>query len=409
MGKNIFIVNSPGSNVGDEAALKGIIYGIKRIDKDININVSYNGVTSFDSITNYVNKIYDESKFLKKERYIIIITKAILKKFGFIKNNKDIESDFLQSFKESDLILVAPGGCGISNMSIRLWISLLRIILLSKIFKNKVFLNAPSMGPFNNNAITKMVYKFIINNVEAVTLRDRTSLKNVSLLNLEFNKEIVITSDSAMQIPIYFKKQQHYLDKEKIKIAITPIELAWCNFYKNDKNMDTNIKNIFIDIIKYIRHNYKNSEITLIPHLYGTQNDVQLCNDIKNKCDCKNVKVSNTLDAENALLEYQNYDICIGARHHSTAFASKMAIPSICLAYEHKALGFMEQCNMQDYVIDIRDVSLEKLIDKFEYIIKNYDSLVKNLKDSIKKVENDALNNSKIAVTLVQKNCTVKE
>lgn len=68
-------------------------------------------------------------------------------KVGIYRNQND-DYYFLKTIKESDLILVAPGGCGISRMNKKGHVRLAVRILLFKLFNKKIYLYAPSMGPW---------------------------------------------------------------------------------------------------------------------------------------------------------------------------------------------------------------------------------------------------------------------
>ena len=62
----------------------------------------------------------------------------------------------------------------------------------------------------------------------------------------------------------------------------------------------------------------------------------------------------------------------VGMRYHSNIFSAKMGVPFVSISYEQKMVGFMESAGLTDYCIDIEDLSVEKLINKFELMITNY-------------------------------------
>lgn len=261
-------------------------------------------------------------------------------------------------------------------------------------------------GRGGNNLFYRYMTKLIINSVDAVTLRDHTSYNNLKKLNVNFNKELIVTSDSALQIPIdrnyaKIKKEMHFA---KMKVAITPIELSWHSDFKNNKTINHKIKNEIVRVINYILKNFTESEIILIPHLYGAQNDLILCNEISKIINNTRVKVKIPQSAESALDDYKDYDLCIGFRHHAAVFALRMGVPSICIAYKHKAIGFMESVKMGDYVLDINNFNAEKIISKIRDIISNYNTIKEVITENIKYLEEKSLYNSKIAVALMEEN-----
>lgn len=63
----------------------------------------------------------------------------------------------------------------------------------------------------------------------------------------------------------------------------------------------------------------------------------------------------------------------IGMRYHSNIFSAKMGTPFISITYEQKMKGFMEKADLMDYCIDIRELSYEILLERFQKLISNYD------------------------------------
>lgn len=60
---HIFIVNNPGNNIGDEAALKGIVYGLKNINSNIVISLSNTGIVNLESIQDKIKKYLMRPKY----------------------------------------------------------------------------------------------------------------------------------------------------------------------------------------------------------------------------------------------------------------------------------------------------------------------------------------------------------
>lgn len=56
-----------------------------------------------------------------------------------------------------------------------------------------------------------------------------------------------------------------------------------------------------------------------------------------------------------------NFDYFIGTRMHSNIFATSMKIPTIAIAYEKKTNGIMHTVNLDDYVIEMNEVTSDKL------------------------------------------------
>ena len=90
---------------------------------------------------------------------------------------------------------------------------------------------------------------------------------------------------------------------------------------------------------------------------------------------------------------YSKLYCCISARHHGGAFSLKNGVPSICIAYEHKAHGFFKQFNLDEYVIDAESLNSKILITKINELVENYDYILKQIDKNIKVVEKRTFNN----------------
>lgn len=74
-----------------------------------------------------------------------------------------------------------------------------------------------------------------------------------------------------------------------------------------------------------------------------------------------------------------------GMRYHSNIFSAKMGTPFVSISYEQKMKGFMELTKLSDLCLDIKDLTYDKLIEKYKFLVENYDYYKKYLSE--KKVE----------------------
>jgi len=70
-----------------------------------------------------------------------------------------------------------------------------------------------------------------------------------------------------------------------------------------------------------------------------------------------------------------NCDVIVSPRFHMVIFALSQHIPSLAIAYSPKAYGIMEMLGQLEYLLDIKDLTLKQLMEKFDNL-----KLDKNLK-----------------------------
>ena len=86
-----------------------------------------------------------------------------------------------------------------------------------------------------------------------------------------------------------------------------------------------------------------------------------------------------------------NMDYFVGTRMHSNIFATSMAVPTTAIAYEKKTNGIMETVGLQNYVVEINDITAEDLYNKVEDMIVNKKKIKKQLSCSIKDIRKEIL------------------
>ena len=78
---------------------------------------------------------------------------------------------------------------------------------------------------------------------------------------------------------------------------------------------------------------------------------------------------------------FNSFKFCISLRLHSNILVNSFNIPTICLAYNMKALNYMKSIDCEDLLIPTNeDLNFINLKNKFIYLELNYDNFVNKLK-----------------------------
>lgn len=379
---NIFVLGNPGSNLGDEAAMKGIVYGIRRVCPNDKLFVSYGDISNVESIEKLVNGFYNNKDFLSKKNFIPFVIKVLL----------NSNNDIIRTFRNSDIIVFAPGFCGLHKNNNEYWYKINIILTLCRILKKKTMFHGCSMGPFEKKQSNRL--RKILNKVDIITLRDSTSLSYINDMSLNLNKNLLVTSDSALMMPI--EKMGRDINKEKLVLGVTPIHLS---FFKeeNFKNGTNVIVSSFADAINYLYHSGNLKMVKFIYHIVNSEEEDYVVNQIIEKLD-KSIayEILRHDSAEEAIDSYNEVDICIAARHHSGAFALVKDVPAVCIAYEHKAHGFFMQADLDEYVVDMIDLNSEILIDRLNLLIDNNEEIKEKIRKHIPIMINNSFKNAYI-------------
>jgi len=415
----IVITNSHADNRGDEAAQRSMINSLRQLLPDARFTVLTISPKGLD--------LQEEVKILKtfsvtRKGAIPIVLWALIRSLGIpLPKHGRNSLKAIEAIAKADMVISAPGGPYIGDLysshEIR---EHLFHIFLSKIMRKPVMIYAPSMGPFNSRK-RNILRRYLLNKVEIITLRD--SISKDYLDGLKLTRPLVyVTVDSAFQDTINLEKdrlesimfdeniidRQNESPNQKPLVGITPTGSNW-NFRDsaNPQEEQKRYNKIMANTIDYLVDKF-DARIVFFPQLYGKSDDVPLIKQIIEQVRRKDqVRIlSNSRDSEIQQAVISQMDFVIGNRYHSVIFALKAEVPPICLAYEHKSIGIMRAAKLEQYVINVTDLSYELLIDKINQVWARKDNIKAALKSQMEIIRKRALMNSILTTALI--NCSNK-
>ena len=80
-------------------------------------------------------------------------------------------------------------------------------------------------------------------------------------------------------------------------------------------------------------------------------------------------------DSDRQRTDIAKCHIFLASRYHPQIFAAQAGVPGICLAYEHKMSGFMQQVGMEDYCFSIEKLEEREVISALERILSQRETL----------------------------------
>ena len=380
--KKIFIIDAHWNNRGDEAAIRAMIDELKILfpDVEINIEILFNEkLYQFPYEDKKINAL--EYKFPRKstllDYFIIYISNG---KLAFSKEGKE----FINILKQSDLVIHAPGGPSIGEIYKKAEIEYLLRLLLVKRQKKDLAFYAPSMGPFGKGKFTNYFRRKILNYAKLLCVREPISKGYLEKLNLK--NDIKVTLDSAFQHEISNDENFNILNKDtelkkfltsnKKIIGITITDLAWNPKYQSNTKLRDNINETFKKFINEVTNS--GYSIIFIPQLFGESNDL---NYMKSFANDKCFVLSDKYDCYFQQFIISKLYAVVGMRYHSNIFSAKMCTPFVSVAYEQKMTGFMNKINLNEYCLDIKELSYDNLKKYFEKLEENYIQYKKELEN----------------------------
>lgn len=365
------IVNCHSANRGDEAAVHAMIDELDSAFPGSEFILGMRGKTRYPNMPSNV-KMIDQLIPGDNLQYKL----ALLSKGRMVIGKT--YSEFEKYIKMADIVLHAPGGPSIGDTYIEDEMGYLRFYNLLVNQEIPYMFYAPSMGPFNEKSREK-IRKKVLEGAKKIVVRDPISKDYVS--SFVPKCEVELTLDSALQHDINKKANNEKLKKyarlddfintHKKCIGVTITDLKW-HPVLSKTNVAKNISDTFSRFLKEIEKD--GYGVVFIPQLYGTGNDKNLMSEF-----CFNKENYFVIDdSEEYDTYFQQYVIgklyaIIGMRYHSNIFSAKAGTPFISISYEQKMAGFINKMNLEKYCINVKELSFEKLREKFELLNENYD------------------------------------
>lgn len=309
-------------------------------------------------------------------------------------------------YYDSDIV-INTGGDLLSGEQFGLT-SLLNIsyaILLDK----PVVLYAESLG-YYQNSFFGFIANQVLNRTTLITVREDLSKKYLEQNKITKSK-VYLTADSAFNLePVSQSSVFEILLNEGINVSQRPIiginPSGLINKFRKSGSKDSNeeVVSIFARVIDSVIEKF-DANIIMIPHVYTEKvNDKKVISKIYNIVANKsNVNIiQNEYNAKELKGIIGICDLFVGARMHATIAATSMYVPTVGIAYSHKMYGIIGQMLKQEnYIIDIKDLSYDILMNKICDCWNNHDIIKSELRTTIPQVKEKALLNGKYVKDLL--------
>lgn len=374
---NILLFNCAWNNRGDESAIRAMIDELKGIYPDVTFEIfNHQQMLQFPYSSEEV-KLTNVPYFNKKNLLEVPLLLLSRGRRALFSNSKAL----IQSVKNADLVMHAPGGPSMGDIYKTTQFASYFKFFTAKLQKKPYMFYAPSMGPFEH-PVQNILRKIIFNHAVFIATREELSAQYLKKLHLK--QDVIVTMDSAIQHPIDIQKYEaqfnaytplkDFIGKYKKVVGITIAYLTWNPKYKDKPEIESQIKTAFHQTVEYLTQ--RQYGVVFIPQLFGESNDYDYlrqfqtdhCFIMDDQHDCY----------------FQQYVISklhmvIGLRYHSNIFSAKMKTPFISVSYEQKMRGFAQMVGMDNYCMDVNQLSGKALISKVQELEANYDTVKAHL------------------------------
>lgn len=385
---HVLVVNQHGDNRGDEAAFLAMCTGIE----------AELGPTEFTVIHQFNNAaagpvLRPEAQWITIRLPVIEAVRLLIflgfRFFGlrphFLLGSLGTKT--IAAYETADVVVSAPGGPYFGDLYIGHEFVHWLYVWIAKIHQVPAVLYATSAGPFEKkwaNPFRRYTYRCF----SRLFVREEISAENIRKLFATSRRKVIIemSIDSALQVQVDAVDKSDLMASNQMSVEDQLIVVSAINWpYLNDPAPLLRQKEYNAAIIEAIKIFSSNrpSHVVFVPQLYGSNNSdmpylESLACLLPTEISSEVLSDSKSSDEQRAL--FAAADRVIAGRYHPAVFAISSAVPVLCIAYEHKAIGVIRAAGIPDAVLSIDEVSVDLVGEKArELLVKTADHRVQLL------------------------------
>ncbi len=343
MTKLIICGNYGATNLGDEAILDGILALVQNVQPQADITV----LSANPADTRALHDIKSESLLPAGPRSFArgVFGGGIMKTFKVL--------------QQADAVLLGGGGLFSDEKPMAVLIWSLQAGFAALLGK-PLFCLGQSVGPlrtFFGRSMTKRVFS----RARAVTVRDTNSQQVLHDLNLP--------SPEVLADPAFAVHVTEPLDSKREDFVVFSLR-PW------QKSYNETVYKSFAHLIDWLwqKHGLKS---VLVPFSQGRENDSQFMNNIfvhvKNKNSAQIYEYSG--DYRKVIELIDRCKAVIGMRLHSLIFSVMTQTPFMALSYTDKVASMAKDLEMDDYLLQWSNLTLDELKTGFKRLMDNYSGI----------------------------------
>lgn len=324
--------------------------------------------------------------------YDLLISLGLLTKFGrnfyrkVSKNNN--KKNTLIEFEEAQAIFMKGGGLIQSHGGLlSTYATYYRVyhILFAQSLKKDVYIMPNSFGPFEGPFVKKIVKK-AFHGCKFISVREEKSHQVVK-------KELKMNFPVYPDLAFYLKAEEitkrelflkYDIPFDAITVAITMRPYRFPNAENPEKSY-SKFKSEMASLIDAL--SIKGYLPVIIEHTHAItthENDGETIQEVLKlvKNDTKYKFISNpNINCRQLKSVYKHCNYIIGTRFHSLIFSLSEYVPGIAISYDgYKSIGIMKDMELEEYVVDIGDVTKDKLEEMFKSVIENEEEIKERIR-----------------------------
>lgn len=301
----------------------------------------------------------------------------------------------IKSLIESDLIVSKPGGFlysyrrfGIQHQTVHL--------ILAVLSGRPIVIYGQSIGPYSKNTDMRVV-AWALRQAKLLLVRDEPSVEVCKQMGLSHFK---LTADEAFLLQsVQPKDVPEFVNASNGLVGITILEWSFPGQPASTRDKYINAYAEFVS-----RLVDRGFTIVLFPFVLSdsiTAGDERITTELAEQLSSPQVVTYRCDDPRHYMWSISKCDAFVGSRMHSNILALGCHVPVLAVAYQPKTMGIMKMAGLQDFVIDINNITSVELQECFDRLWNDRQMLRARLVENIAKIRQAADMNAHCCAELI--------
>lgn len=290
----------------------------------------------------------------------------------------------------SDAVIFVPGGYLMTFKPFETnWYRRIFPACLARSAGIPVILAPMSIGPFVGWR-NRLLARITLNRVARIYLREEISAGYLRELNVPEEK-FQITADAAFCLPRGTEDAERsaYLTEVqnsgglKVGVSIRHYDFPAAN------DAEARLRRYIEDMAKFLDYIVEEhgASVWIMPQVMLPTGDNDLLISRRVIQTMQHSERARLVDDDLSPIQlqrlYSEMDVFVGVRMHANIFALSRNVPTLAIAYQKKTQGIMETLQLPEWVIDIYDLTYDRLRTKFENLLEKREEIRRLLPERI--------------------------
>jgi len=376
--RHVLVVNQHGDNRGDEAAMTAMLDGLAERLGGADRPVRFTVVHQFADPASCVATGHDvtwipmrRASVITQLRSVGALLLAVVRfPWRWLADAGTVHA--LEAYADADLVVSAPGGPYFGDLYAGHepvhWI----YAHLAGTNAVPSVLYAPSAGPFRRRWWNQW-RRGVFGGFDAVVVREQTSADYVErLMGPEFAVEV--TTDSAFATEVTPVDRSSWVGDRPVVVA-SAIDWAFDGAPRRlraarRRALADAVVAALVDLAHRVADEGRPPlHVAFAPQLRGAHDDTAYLRRLADAVIAGAPPGVTTevfdpdLDATAQRARFAAADLVFAGRYHPAVFAIAAGVPVACVAYQHKAAGVMSAAGLGEFVVEVGDVTTDRLVE----------------------------------------------